>query len=629
MEVFRMPTAISTTPTATKSSMAITWDTKPTTQTPTAPIKPPPTTQSSGINWGDSASIPAAQTQPTQDPLSDMPGLLGAVGSGIYNAGKGLLYLGGTAAHDVFNAVNHPINSAKAIGDFLGGEFTGQPVKTDSVGNLIQSTVGSKGLLGVAQLPGKVAFSAMNPKDKNAITPENALGTSLNGALTALTFGTGNIAANAIEQSVAKGYLSSTVGQALKTAATSPLGTAVQSGGLMTGFNTASNLQESRPIGEGAKQAFFAGAALPTVVKATGAVVNKLTPASLTPEAGATALKKAIGFRGNAKEKTQYDNAAPVVYNALKESGFKLSDSTDPNNIISLDKAVHDQMRVLLTERTARVKATGGDVYVSGDIAAQKIRNLVEQGSIEDLTNPALREKLDAIAKNFEGKKYDLVEAQKAIIQANTGFSFSDNPQVGKQIKMAISQAFTPELDRIVGGADQIKYDAKGKPIPVKGGTAELSKKWSALKAFSDQLQKKMIVEERKAINDLPTRLTGADAAGHVIEGIANPPGFLGKAARGATELIANKILGDRNNVNYRIYQAFNKQPIGEAIIGILNKFTKVGDLVKLLEQNPLIQNVLEKIYPPDSLLQAQENPAAMLEHKRSFVAIQAMENNK
>lgn len=538
--------------------------------------------------------------------LSDIPGVLGAVGSGIYNASKGLLTLGGTTAYDIYNAVNHPINAVKSIGDFLGGEITGQPVKTDAVGNLIQSTVGSKGLLGVAQLPGKVIDKALHPNDTsgvNDVTTGSALGTALNGAITALTFGEGNIAANAVEQAVKKGYVSSTVGQALKTAATSRLGTAAQSGVLMTGFNTASNLQEGRPLGEGAKQAFFAGAALPTVVKATGATINKLTPSSLASDAGATSLKKAVGFRGNSKEKAQYDKAAPVVYDALKQSGFKLTDSTDPNNLINLDKAVHDQMSSLLAERTARIQATGGDATVSGDLAAEKIRNLVEPGSVEDLTNPALRERLDAIASNFEGKKYDPVEAQKAIVQANTGFTFADNPAVGKQIKMAISQAFTPELDRIVGGADQIKYDANGKPIPVKGGTAELSKKWSAFKSFSDQLQKKMMLEERKATYDLPTRLTGAQIAGKIGEAVGNPLIIPQKIAGAGLEYLANKVLGDRNNVNYRIYQAFNRQPVGEAIVGILNKFKKVGDLVKLLEQNPLIQNVLEKIYPPDSAL--------------------------
>lgn len=538
--------------------------------------------------------------------LSNMPGVLGAVGSGVYNAAKGLATLGGTAAYDVFNAINHPIDAGKAALQFLGGELTGQPVKTDAVGNLIQSTVGSKGLLGVAQLPGKVIDKALNPNDTtgvNDVTPGSALGTSLNGALTALTFGTGNIAANAVEKAVADGYLSSTVGQALKTAATSRLGTAIQSGGIMTGFNTASNLQEGRPIGEGAKQAFFAGAALPTVVKTAGKVVKAATPAAFTSDAGALQLKKAVGFRGNIKEKAQYDKAVPVVYDTLKKEGFKITDSTDPNNLIKLDKAVQDKMTGILAERTARIQATGGDATVSGDLAARKIRNLVEPGSVEDLTNPALREKLDAIAKNFEGKTYSPVDAQKAIVQANTGFSFSDNPAVGKQIKMAISQAFTPELDRIVGGTDKIKYDAKGKPIPVKGGTAELSKQWSAFKSFSDQLQKKMLLEERKATYDLPTRLTGAQVAGRVGEAIGNPLIIPQKIAGAGLEYLANRVLGDRNNVNYRIYQAFNRQPVGEAIIGILNKFTKASDLVKLLEQNPLIKNVLEKLYPVDNTL--------------------------
>lgn len=540
---------------------------------------------------------PAQPVNTIDTQLSDMPGITGGVASGVYNAAKGLAQLGGSAAYDAFQAVNHPIQSAKMLADFVGGELGGGTTqKLDPLGNFIQSTVGSKGLLGVAQLPGKVAFSAMHPEDKNAIGSKQALGTTVNAALTALSFGTGNVASNAVKVSAEKGLLSPTVAKTLTSVMDSWGSRAVQSGGIMTGFQAGSNLQEGQPVTEGLRQSFFAGVALPTVVKTTGTVINKLTP-SLDTSSGAIDLKKAIGFRGNVKEKVQYDNAAPVVYKMLKDNGFKVSDATDPNNLINLDKGVSAEMFKILDERTKRIAQTGQETMVSGDLAAEKIRNLVEPGSVEDLTNPNMRERLDSIAKNFEGKQYTPVDAQKAIVQANNGFSFSDNPAVGAKIKMAISEAFTPELDRIVGGVDKISYDAKGKPIPVKGGTAELNKKWSALKAFKTQLDKKLILEERKATYDLPTRLTGAQIAGKIGEAVGNPMVIPQKIAGAGLEYLANKILGDRNSVNYRIYQAFNKQPVGEAIVGILNKFTKISDLVKLLEQNPLIANVLEKIY--------------------------------
>lgn len=596
--------------------------------------------------------------------LSNLPGLVGGITSGIYNAGKGLAQLGGSAIVDTFNAINHPIDTGKKVASFVGSELTGgaKPETLDTLGNFVQGTLGTKGLLGIAQQPGQAIATGIAQNDivkmhdeqmkaydkstelRNKLKTEsdparqellkkaikandevinnyteniNALnesksqtnqgeiaGTALNSALLALTSGSGNLGAQAVENAVKTGLVTDTVGQFLKSAATSFVGRSLQTGGIMTGFQVGTNLQEGIPVTEGAKQAFFSGTALPGVLQGTGKVIGKITPSTLTPEAGALSLKKAIGFRGNIKEKAQWDKSVPTVFKDLKDSGFKLSDATDPNNLISLDKAVETKMSEILRERTARIKATGENSTVSGDLAAQKIRNLIESGSVEDLTTPGARARLEEIAKNFEGKQYEPVEAQKAIVQANTGFSFSDNPAMSKQIKMAISQAFTPELDRIVAGTEKVKYDAKGKPIPAIGGTAELSKKWSAYKTFQEQLQKKINLEERRATYDLPTRLTGAQVAGKVGEAVGNPLVIPQKLVGGGVEYLANKLMGDRNNVNYRIYKAFNGNTTGEAIVGMLNKFQKVSDIVKFLEQNPLIKHLLDKVVPTESTLQ-------------------------
>ncbi len=376
----------------------------------------------------------------------------------------------------------------------------------------------------------------------------------------------------------------------------------------MGGFQVGSNLQNNRPVTEGLKQALGAGLALPTVLKTTGAVVNKVTPSSFSIADGANILKKTIGFRGgNVTERAQFEKAVPVVFEDLKNTGFKPSGVSDPNNLINLDTAVTENMKKILQERTVRIEQTGGNATISGDLAATKIRNLVTPGSVEDLTNPGLSDRLDTIAKNFEGKKYSPVQAQEALIQANSGFSFSDNPTVGKQIKMAISQAFTPELDRIVAGADEVKFDAKGKAIPAKGGTAELNKKWSAYKTFQKQLEKKLITEERKAPVDLGSRVTLPEAAGKIGEAVGNPAVVTQKIVGASFEYLANKFLGDKNNINYRIYRAFNGSPMSIAIVSMLNKFQKVGDLVTFLKQNPLISHLLDKINSTDSTLQADE----------------------
>ena len=599
-------------------------------------LKPVPSTNGSTPYFDNLNPVPSTvqDTKPIKNDsflsgidnqLSDMPGVLGFIGSGIYNAGKGLAQLGGAAVADTFQAVNHPIDSGKAIADFLGGELNGgqAPEKLDTLGRFVQSTVGSKGILGIGQdaialenagidklygaVTGQKPQKEIKPVLQNGkeVTAGKVGGDLLNTALTVMTFGSGNVAARAIEKSVEKGLITTTVGNALKPIATSLAGRSLQSGGIMAGFQLGSNLKEGQPLDTGIKQAFGAGLALPGLIQTTGKVLSKIIPSDTTSEAGAEQLRKTIGFRGtNPKEINQFKQAVPIVYDLVKQSGFN-PERTDPNNLINLDKVVQDNMTKILQDRTARIQATGGDAMISGSLAADKIRNLVEPGSVEDLINPATREKLDVVANNFEGKKYNPIDAQRAIVQANSGFSFSDNPAMASKIKMAISEAFTPELDRIVAGTDQVKYDIKGKPIAQSGGTAELNKKWSALKTFQDQLVKKINIEDRKANFNLPDRLTSAQIAGEIGGAIASPKDTLFSYGKAGAMWIANKIMGDRNNVNYRIYKAFNGSPIGLNLVNLLNKFTKAEDIAKLLEQNLLIQNLIEKIYSADPTLKA------------------------
>lgn len=603
---------------------------------------------------------------PVDQKLSNMPGTLGFVGSSIYNGAKGLVGLVGSAGLDLISAVNHPIDSGKNVAEFIKGEANGgaNPDSLDTLGKVVQGTFGSSGVLGAAQgfgtaekdyLASKdiqsltdtgmkssdLAFkyfeaaknesdpaqkqklldlansyhdrameivNAQNELSKGNATPKQMVGKTLNAVLTLLTIGEGNLGAQATEKMVEHGLITKSVGQVLKTAATSYPGIMAQSGALNAGFQVGSNLQHDRPVTEGVGQAFGTGAAIPIVAKTLGAGIKKVTP-DISIEDGANQLKKTIGFRGtNPAEKAQFDKAAPVVFKALKDSGFELTSKNDPNNIVNLSKSIHDLQTDILKERTARIEAAGGDASVSGSLAADKIRSLVEPGSVEDLTNPGLVDRLDVIAKNFDNKKYTPVEAQKAIVQANSGFSFSDNQAMADQIKMAISQAFTPELDRIVRGAKEVKYDEKGKPVVEKGGTAELNKKWSALETFNKQLQKKLIIEERKANYSLPDRLTGAQIAGKIGEAVGNPMKVPEKVVGSSFEWIANKVIGDRNNVNYRLYRAFNGSPMSMAIIGMLNKFKQAEDLVKFLKQNPLLQNILAKLVPTDPTLHAEEN---------------------
>jgi hypothetical protein len=56
------------------------------------------------------------------------------------------------------------------LGGFLKGEITGQPEKAGILGDIFQTTLGSKGILGVLQMPGRVAGQAGVLKDQIAVS---------------------------------------------------------------------------------------------------------------------------------------------------------------------------------------------------------------------------------------------------------------------------------------------------------------------------------------------------------------------------------------------------------------------------------------------------------------------------
>jgi len=228
--------------------------------------------------------IPEA-TGGLDETLSNLPGVIGGAASGVYNAGKGILNLGKDAVVDTFNAVNHPIDTAKNVGNFAYNEVVNQGKGNehlDSVGQLIQSTLGSKGALGVGQQIGN-AIAQNTPGGSNPETPfsgSKLAGNTINTLLTAiLPSGSKTVTAPLLESSVASaiknGIITDAMGQTLIKYGTGLVGKSLESGAIGAGFQTATNLQEGRPIGENTKQAFFAGAAVPSVIKGGQAAVGK------------------------------------------------------------------------------------------------------------------------------------------------------------------------------------------------------------------------------------------------------------------------------------------------------------------------------------------------------------------
>jgi hypothetical protein len=154
------------------------------------------------------------------------------------------------------------VQGAKNIGkDILGIE---QNKSTSFIPSLLRSTIGSQGLAGIAQMPGRVAYQAMNP-DEEIITPRQALGTTINAGLTVATSGTGSLAS--------KTGLTGAKALGARAAEFSAIGAGSQVG---------LNLAEKKPITENLGLSTALGGALPIagtgLVKGKQALLNQAMP---------------------------------------------------------------------------------------------------------------------------------------------------------------------------------------------------------------------------------------------------------------------------------------------------------------------------------------------------------------
>lgn len=68
-----------------------------------------------------------------------------------------------------------PVDKRQAIGDFFKGELTGQPQKTNTLGSIFQNTFGSKGVLGMAQMPGQTIKTEATLNDQKMVSDSQSM----------------------------------------------------------------------------------------------------------------------------------------------------------------------------------------------------------------------------------------------------------------------------------------------------------------------------------------------------------------------------------------------------------------------------------------------------------------------
>jgi hypothetical protein len=331
----------------------------------------------------------------------------------------------------------------KNIGkDILGIE---QNKSTSFVPSVVQSTVGSKGLAGIFQLPGRVAYQAMHPEE-DVITAGQALGTGVNAALTAATGGTGSLAAK-----------TGLTGAKLFGARV------LENSALGAGFQVGSNLVDKKSIGEGVGMSAIVGGALPIAgvgfQKIKGAVLNK---APVAAESFINSLIKPLQKDfAYGKDPARGIINEGIVANSFDELATKVESKTQEvgQGIGIVGKKLDDSGVILdLTPALAPL-----DTAINN---AAKMNNTGLFNSLQNVKTALLHElKVGADEKGaatiIKGEEKNLIgatynDAKQFLSDISSHTRFTGNPSDDKALNLATKQAYGITRDIMNNTADRV-----------------------------------------------------------------------------------------------------------------------------------------------------------------------------
>jgi hypothetical protein len=386
--------------------------------------------------------------------------------------------------------------------DILGVE---QNKSQAFVPSLFRQTIGSQGLAGVAQLPGRVAYQAMHP-DENVVTPGQALGTSVNAALTAVAGPVEGIAKN----------LGLT---GLKNFATRIASNAALGGG----FQVGSNLANKNPVTQDVGLSSALGAALPVagtaLAKGKQALLGQATPLA---EQFINSLIKPL-----AKDFSYGKNPARGI----------LNEGIVANTFDDLANQVGEKTRLV----GAQIGTIGHTLDQSGvtlnltpalapiDEAIQNAARSNNQTLFHSLQNVkiALQHDLtvgeaDGVpaivqgeAKNLIGAGYN--EAKQFLFDIAEHTRFTGNPSDDKALNMATKRAYGVARDIMNQAADTVD--------PVLGRQIrDLNERYADLLSAKSAINHRDIVMKRQNILTLADRFSiplsvGSSVATGIITG--------------------------------------------------------------------------------------------------------------
>lgn len=402
---------------------------------------------------------------PVETPTASQEGFFSSIGTGLKNIGK----------------------------DILGIE---QNKSTSFIPSLVQSTIGSKGLAGVAQLPGRVASSnaqyntqadiytsaadtfkratdllnqsrAESDSVKKAklykayqdtykqgqnlqgiaggvetTTPGQALGTTINAGLTAATSGTGSLA----EQAGLTGFKAF----GARVAENAALG---------AGFQVGSNLADNRPIGENVGLSSVIGGALPIAGVGFQKARELATPSA---EAFINSLIKPVG-----KDFAYGKNPARgilnegIVANTFDDFSRKVEEKI---NLVGQDIGetgkIIDKAGITLdlTPALTPINKAIQDAAKNNNTSLFNSLNNVKIALLHDLKagvdntgNPTI---VKGEAKNLIGAGYN--EAKQFLDDIAAHTRYTGNPSDDKALNLATRKAYSIARNLMNEGADNV-----------------------------------------------------------------------------------------------------------------------------------------------------------------------------
>jgi hypothetical protein len=407
------------------------------------------------------------------------------------------------------------------VGSFIKGEIQGTNAPSDSIlGSLVQSSVGSKGLLGVAQAPGQLIKSALSTQpatdmytaagnlfdaakknlsmaksatdpahkaqymkmaqdnqqqaqqilaqgeqtmNQSNFTPGQAAGTAINAGLTVGTGGLGGLS---------KGVAAKTAPLLSKAPllqkAVAPVTTALTNAGIGAGFQGASNLQTGAPVTQNMGTAATISAAIPVVGKTLSGVTGKLGGA------GQSIINNVIGAN-----KKDYAYGANPARAFAKEIGSVSSPEELSQKALAARDSIGNQLSTLKTQLGNKAQVEVGkalDFSPALELLDKAIKTAAERNDtgilprLDAIRNAFINRLAPSTETTAEGltktsivsqgakdlKNMALPDAIKAISDLGTSAKWTGNPSDDKIVNKVIQQMYGKTRNAINTYADQL-----------------------------------------------------------------------------------------------------------------------------------------------------------------------------